>query len=52
VILEATINEIGQYVLVVIGRTSASDYAPLHAFLAEGLAVPIATPVPSASFAP
>jgi len=52
VILEATINEIGQYVLVVIGRTSASDYAPLHAFLAEGLAAPIATPVPSASSAP
>ncbi|TFG92815.1 MAG: hypothetical protein E4H11_08975, partial [Myxococcales bacterium] len=52
VILEATINEIGQYVLVVIGRTSASDYAPLHAFLAEGLAVPIATPVPTVSFAP
>ncbi|HEY4768929.1 MAG TPA: LCP family protein [Candidatus Limnocylindria bacterium] len=52
VILEATINEIGQYVLVVIGRTSASDYSPLHAFLAEGLAAPIAAPVSSASSAP
>lgn len=52
VILEATINELGQYVLVVIGRTSASDYGPLHAFLAAGLAEPIATPVPTASSAP
>lgn len=52
VILEATINEIGQYVLVVIGRTAAADYAPLHAFLAAGLAEPIATPVPTASSTP
>ncbi|MEO6059891.1 MAG: LCP family protein, partial [Candidatus Limnocylindria bacterium] len=52
VILEATINELGQYVLVVIGRTSASDYGPLHAFLAAGLAEPIATPVPTAPSAP
>ncbi len=52
VILEATVNEIGQYVLVVIGRTSAADYAPLQAFLAAGLAEPIATPVPTASSTP
>ena len=30
VILEATSNSIGQYILVVIGRASGSDYAPLR----------------------
>lgn len=47
-ILEATTNTIGQYVLVVMGRTSSTDYEPLHAYLAEQLAEPIAPP-PSAS---
>ncbi len=36
-ILEATTNTIGQYVLVVSGRRSSDDYAPLHAFLTTAL---------------
>jgi LCP family protein required for cell wall assembly len=49
VILEATSNSIGQYILVVIGRASGSDYAPLRAYLQTELARPLATPVPSPS---
>ena len=45
-ILEATTNTIGQYVLVVMGRASPTDYRPLHEWLAAQLA---ATPEPSAS---
>lgn len=41
VILEAAFNSVGQYVLVVVGRASSSDYAPLHAYLAEALAEPM-----------
>ena len=37
-ILEATTNTIGQYVLVVIGRRSATDYQPLHEYVADALA--------------
>ena len=37
-ILEATTNTIGQYVLVVIGRRSATDYQPLHEYIADALA--------------
>lgn len=36
-ILEATTNTIGQYVLVVIGRSSPSDYEPLHDWLDQRL---------------
>jgi LCP family protein required for cell wall assembly len=49
VILEATSNSIGQYILVVIGRKSGSDYAPLQAYIQTELARPISTPVPSPS---
>jgi LCP family protein required for cell wall assembly len=49
VILEATSNSIGQYILVVIGRASGSDYAPLRAYLQTELARPLPTPVPSPS---
>ena len=41
-ILEATTNTIGQYVLVVIGRRSPTDYAPLHEYLATELSEPFA----------
>ena len=41
-ILEATTNTIGQYVLAVIGRSSAGDYLPLHEYIAERLAEPVA----------
>jgi LCP family protein required for cell wall assembly len=51
VILEATSNSIGQYILVVIGRSSGSDYAPLRQFLQTELARPLPTPssIPSPS---
>lgn len=52
VVLEATFNEIGQYVLMVIGRTSPSDYSPLRAHIAASLAAPIPTLVPTPSTAP
>jgi anionic cell wall polymer biosynthesis LytR-Cps2A-Psr (LCP) family protein len=52
VILEATSNTIGQYILVVIGRSSSTDYAPLQAYLRAELANPIATSLPSASPSP
>jgi hypothetical protein len=47
VILEATTTDDGRYVLVVMGRATGADYAPLHAFLTEALAEPIPTPEPS-----
>ena len=40
-ILEATSNTIGQYILVVVGRDSGSDYRPLHNYLRRQLAKPI-----------
>lgn len=49
VILEAGRSSIGQYILVVIGRQSETDYQPLHRWLAEQLARPIRTASPSAS---
>jgi anionic cell wall polymer biosynthesis LytR-Cps2A-Psr (LCP) family protein len=52
VILEATSNSIGQYILVVIGRASGSDYAPLQAFLRAELARPLPSPAPAGSAAP
>ena len=52
VILEATSNSIGQYILVVIGRASGSDYAPLQAFIQTELARPLPSPSPAGSAAP
>lgn len=49
VILEATTNTIGQYILVVIGRQGPTDYTPLHDYIASELAKPMPTPTPSAS---
>jgi len=43
-ILEATSNTNGQYILVVAGRADASDYRPLHRYLARELAGPIPEP--------
>lgn len=48
-VLEATTNTIGQYILVVIGRESSTDYGPLKRYLATELAKPVPTPVPTAS---
>lgn len=36
-ILEATTNTIGQYVLVVIGRSGPTDYGPLHEWISGAL---------------
>ncbi|HET6381357.1 MAG TPA: LCP family protein [candidate division Zixibacteria bacterium] len=52
VILEATTNTIGQYILVVIGRASSTDYTPLQEFIRSELAKPIPTPTPSPSSPP
>jgi LCP family protein required for cell wall assembly len=53
VILQATSNTIGQYILVVIGRSDSADYTPLQEFIRTELARPIpTTPVPAASQAP
>ena len=40
VILIATTNTIGQYILVVTGGAGASDYTPLHAYIREQLDAP------------
>ena len=48
-ILEATSNTIGQYILVVRGRASSTDYEPLHAFIRHQLAKPFHRPKASAS---
>ncbi len=49
VILQATTNTIGQYILVVIGREGPTDYQPLEDYIADELARPIPTPTPSNS---
>jgi len=49
VVIKAAFNSAGQYVLLVIGRSSPTDYAPLQAYLQTKLAQPIATPSPSPS---
>ena len=41
VVLEATSNTAGEYILVVIGRQTASDYEPLRQYLATQLAEPV-----------
>ena len=46
VVLEATTNTIGQYILVVIGRQDPTDYRPLQRFL-ETEPIPTPTPAPS-----
>jgi len=48
VVLQATSNTDGEYILVVIGRASSTDYTPLQAYLRTELARPIPTPTPSA----
>ena len=49
VILRATTNSIGQYVLVVIGQAHSADYTPLHDYLSEQLANP---PLPASAPSP
>jgi polyisoprenyl-teichoic acid--peptidoglycan teichoic acid transferase len=49
VILEATRNSVGQYILVVIGRSGPSDYQPLRDFIAAELARPLPSPTPGPS---
>ena len=49
VIIRASTNSIGQYVLVVIGQAHSADYSPLHDYIAEALAnPPVPPPDPSA----
>jgi len=49
VILEAGRSSAGQYIFVVIGRTSATDYAPLREYVHAELARPLPSPSPSPS---
>jgi len=49
VILKAAFNNAGQYVLLVIGRSSPTDYAPLQAYIQSKLAQPFASSSPSPS---
>jgi LCP family protein required for cell wall assembly len=51
-ILEATTTDDGRYVLVVIGRAHGADFTPLHAYLADELAKPMPTPIPSDGASP
>jgi len=53
VILRATTNSIGQYVLVVIGQAHSGDYSLLHAYISEELSnPPLPSPMPSESESP
>jgi LCP family protein required for cell wall assembly len=47
VILDATVNTIGQYILVVIGQSSTTDYSPLHEFIRDGVQNLVAATTPS-----
>jgi LCP family protein required for cell wall assembly len=47
VVLTATTNTIGQYILIPIGWTGPGDYAGLQAFIADQLAQPIPSASPS-----
>jgi polyisoprenyl-teichoic acid--peptidoglycan teichoic acid transferase len=40
-VLEATTNTNGQYILVLVGRSSATDYTPLQEYLAKELNRPV-----------
>jgi polyisoprenyl-teichoic acid--peptidoglycan teichoic acid transferase len=51
-ILQATTNTNGQYILVVIGQTSTTDYSPLHHFTSSALEEPAASPTPSRTESP
>lgn len=41
VIVQASTNTIGQYILVVIGQATTTDYSPLHDYLREALAAEV-----------
>jgi LCP family protein required for cell wall assembly len=43
VILQATTNTLGQYILVVIGSAGPGDYSPLHAYIQGQFDAPVAT---------
>lgn len=47
VILRASTNSIGQYILVVIGQAHSADYTPLHAYINDELSNPPPSPMPS-----
>lgn len=47
VVLTATTNTIGQYILVPVGWTGPGAYGPIHSYLAAELARPVETPAPT-----
>lgn len=55
VILQASTNSIGQYILVVIGQATSADYTPLHAYISDELSnppLPSPSPMPSSVTSP
>jgi len=48
IVLTATTNTIGQYILVPIGWTGPGQYGAIHDYLEAGLAEPIESPAPDA----
>ena len=48
VVLTATTNTIGQYILIPTGWTGPGTYGAIHAYLEDGLAEPIESPLPDA----
>jgi LCP family protein required for cell wall assembly len=52
VVLEATTNTIGQYILIPRGQESSTDYRPVQSWLRRQLARPIPTPSPSVEPSP
>lgn len=38
VIVKASTNTSGQYILVVVGQSSTTDYEPLHEYIRDALA--------------
>ena len=46
VIVQASANSIGQYVLVVIGQASPADYSQLHNYVSDSLSQALPSPSP------
>lgn len=52
IVLEATTNTDGQYILIPKGQVSSTDYRPVKSWIRRQLARPIATPKPTAEPSP
>jgi len=52
VVLEATTNTLGQYILIPKGQETSTDYRPVKSYLRRMLARPIASPAPTSEASP